>query len=134
MKEAEKKYEEEKKYETENIHLQSIASHKILILLQPQNRKHFENFVAEYDKIIWPEHHLYFRQDVDGTLEQIEPSDEQANDYETELAVAVEAEKKLCSFYSKFLKSKNIIINNEVFSYVVDLYKKNHTVQNLNKK
>ena len=109
-KESHKKYKQERKE----------APIKFNILMQPQNKNLFENFVHLLDDIDWPEYPEDF---VDNKGETLFPSLEELEDYDEELEGAIDEENRMYALYLKHIQSKNVSINKSELSHVVDLYK-----------
>ncbi len=97
------------------------APEKLKILLQPDNKLHFENFVMLLNEIRFP---AYPQTSVNEKGTKIPPSVEEIEDYEDEFDEALDEEDKMYDLYIYYLKSRKIELTESQLSYVVDLYKK----------
>lgn len=107
----------------EDKQIRKSAPAKLQILLQDENKLHFENFVLLLDRIEWPE---YPKNTIDKEGEKIFPSIEAIEDYEDDFDEALDEEDRMYDIYVHYLKSKNIQISESELTHVVKLYKKNN--------
>ena len=111
------------KAKEEDKQIRKAAPAKLQILLQGENKLHFENFVLLLDRIEWPE---YPESTIDKVGKKIDPSIEAIEDYEDDFDEALDEEDRMYDLYVHYLKSKNIQISESELTHVVELYKKNN--------
>ncbi len=105
--------------------IRKAAPASLQILLQVENKLHFENFVLLLDRIEWPE---YPKSEIDKDGEKISPSIEAIEDYEDDFDEALDEEDRMYDIYVHYLKSKDIQISESELTHVVKLYKNDFNV------